>query len=173
MTMPAVLRSVRRAAARASATFFRILVIFSLLLFCWDAFWRFAVQVAPASFWFEIDRVEILPPGDVVIVWRRSHVGDLPVVSVVELLGEDGSQPCASSGRRVIERNTDRAVVPIDRLLPDCRWDALPDGAYSLMVTASLPAGSATDKSITVQSANAILVVDGAMIGSTSSAHVP
>ncbi|WAJ26826.1 hypothetical protein [Antarcticirhabdus aurantiaca] len=55
----------------------------------------FAIQVEPASFWFEIDRVEILPPGDVVIVWRRSHVGDLPVVFVVELLGEDGVQPCA------------------------------------------------------------------------------
>ena len=165
--MPAVLIAARRAAARASAALFRILVIFSLLLFCWDALWRFAVQVAPASFWFEIDRVEILPPGDVVIVWRRSHVGDLPVVSVVELLGQDGSQPCASSGRRVIERDTDRAVVPIDRLLPDCRWDVLPDGAYSLMVTASLPAGSTTNKSITVQSTNEVLVQGGAIVGVT------
>ncbi|WP_158874027.1 hypothetical protein [Antarcticirhabdus aurantiaca] len=62
-------------------------------------------------------------------------------------------------------------MVPIDRLLPDCRWDALPDGAYSLMVTASLPAGSATDKSITVQSANAILVQDGAIVGATAPAE--
>ena len=129
------------------------------------------LEVAYESVWFKIDRVEILPPGDFVIVLRRSHVGDLPVVFVVELLGEDGSQPCASSGRRVIERDTDRAVVPIDRLLPDCRWDELSDGAYRLMVTASLPAGSATDKSITVQSANAVLVQDGAIVGATSPAE--
>ena len=125
------------------------------------------LEVAYESVWFEIDRFEILPPGDFVIVLRRSHVGDLPVVSVVELLGEDSSQPCASSGRRVIEHDTDRAVVPIDRLLPDCRWDQLPDGAYRLMVTASLPAGSATDKSISARSVNAVIVVSGLIVGAT------
>ena len=43
----------------------------------------------------------------------------------------------------------------------------MPDDAYSLMVTASLPAGSATDKSISAQSANAVLVAGGAIVGVT------
>lgn len=164
MTRP----TIRRLLANLTATALRITLIFAALVVIWDGAVRLAVQVAPASVWFAFTRVVILPSGDLAIAYRESRRGDLPVTVITELLGPDGSQPCAASGRRVIENDTSFAILPISRTLPDCDFRRLPDGEFVMEITASYPAIGAFDKSVTVRSDNAIVVRRGRIAGATA-----
>jgi len=149
------------------AAILRITVIFVVLVIAWDASVRAVTQLAPASLWFTFTRVTILPSGNVAIAYRESRAGDLPVTVITELIGVDGSQPCASSGRRVIEKETSFAIIPLVRVLPACDFSGLLDGPYKLQISASYPAIGAFDKMITVVSENEILVEGGAIVGAT------
>ncbi|MEC5291987.1 hypothetical protein VSX64_14605 [Aurantimonas sp. C2-6-R+9] len=157
----------RRLLANLIATVTRIVLIFAALAVIWDAGARLFVQVAPPGLWFAFTRVVILPSGDVAIAYRQSFSGDLPVNIIAELIGDEGSQPCAASGRRLIEADTTFAVLPISRTLPGCDFARLPDGRFFMEITASYPAIGAYDKSITVRSDNAIVVEDGRIVGAT------
>lgn len=145
----------------------RVLLLFVLISAAIDQTSRLAAQLSPTWYYFELSRIQIQPGGQIVIVYRKSFHGDLPVSAVVELIGSSGFQPCADSGRRVIEDGTSEAVVPISRLLPNCRWENLNDGRYRLQITASYPAGGTFDKSITRRSENSLIVKEGRIAGST------
>lgn len=160
-------RKTRRLAIGISATLARIAIVFSVLLIVNDALQRLASQLAPASWWFELSRVTIQPGGTVAIVYRSSRVDDLPLSGITELIGPDGDQPCTFATRRVIEKGTTYAVVPTQRLLPDCDWLALSDGEYALQMTMSFAAPGNFVKAVTVHSDNKIIMHGGRIAGAT------
>lgn len=165
--MRAFFRPFRRFCLFLSAAIIRIALVFMVLVLVWDAGTRVVVHVAPSWFWFTFTEVRILPNGKFAIAYRQSRFGDLPISVISELLGPDGSQPCASSGSRIIEKDTVSAVFPIARTLPSCEFADLPDGNYHLQITAIYPAIGAFDKAVTVISTNAIVVRSGAIVGAT------
>ena len=161
------IRVARRFAADAAATLARITILFAFLTIATDAGSRLIAQFSPTWLYFSLSRVEVLPGGLASIVYRKSEVGDLPVSVVTELIADDGRHPCASSGRRLIEAGTKFAIVPLSRLLPDCRWDEIDNGEYRIQMTASYPVAGAYEKSITVESVNRLIVSGGAIAGAT------
>lgn len=166
--MRALTRPFRRFCLIFVATLLRISLVFMFLVLVWDAGTRVVAHIAPSWVWFTFTEVRILPGGKVAIAYRQSRFGDLPISVISELLGPDGSQPCANSGSRIIEKDTISAVFPISRTLPSCDFASLPNGDYRLQITAIYPAIGAFDKAVTVISSNAIIVADGAIVGATS-----
>lgn len=157
-----------RMVGNAIATLLRIVLIFAVLAVIYDSVRQLITQILPASYWFEFTRVVILPEGRLAVVYRRSHGVDLPVGVITELIGPEGHQPCASSGQRIIEANTTRAVLPLVRALPDCRWERLQDGRYRLEMTAVVPLSGNFQKSVTLLSDNFLIIRDGAIAGATA-----